>query len=71
MLLTIPVANALISRVIPLALVDYSGYFFYYVPFTVFVKMALLGILGYGVIAFLQTRKVKRIPLDVALKNVE
>lgn len=71
MLLTIPAANALISRVIPLALVDYSGYFFYYVPFTVFVKMALLGILGYGVIAFLQTRKVKRIPLDVALKNVE
>lgn len=71
MLLTIPMANALISRVIPLALVDYSGYFFYYVPFTVFIKMALLGILGYGVIAFLQTRKVKRIPLDIALKNVE
>lgn len=71
MLLTIPAANALISRVIPLALVDYSGYFFYYVPFAVFVKMALLGILGYGVIAFLQTRKVKRIPMDMALKNVE
>lgn len=68
---TIPVANVVIAKIFPIALKDYSGYFFYYVPFAVFVKMALLGFLCYGIIAWLQTRKVKKIPLDIALKNVE
>lgn len=68
---TIPVANVVIAKIFPIALKDYSGYFFYYVPFSIFVKMALLGFLCYGIIAWLQTRKVKKIPLDIALKNVE
>lgn len=71
MLLTIPGANALIAQIIPLALADYSGYLFYYVPAAVFLKMALFGCFSYGVIAFLQTRRVKGIPLAVALKDVE
>ena len=68
---TIPVANIVIAKIVPIALKDYSGYFFYYVPFNVFAKMALLGLLCYGIIAWLQTRKVKKIPLTIALKNVE
>ena len=68
---TIPVANVVIAKIFPIALKDYSGYFFYYVPFSIFVKMALLGFLCYGIIAWFQTRKVKKIPLDIALKNVE
>ena len=68
---TIPVANVVIAKIFPIALKGYSGYFFYYVPFSIFVKMALLGFLCYGIIAWLQTRKVKKIPLDIALKNVE
>lgn len=68
---TIPVANVVMAKVFPIALKDYSGYFFYYIPFVVFVKMALLGLLGYGIIAWFQTRKVKKIPLDIALKNAE
>lgn len=68
---TIPVANIVIAKIFPIALKDYSGYFFYYVPFNVFAKMALLGLLCYGIIAWLQTRKVKKIPLTIALKNVE
>lgn len=68
---TIPVANIVIAKIFPIALKDYSGYFFYYVPFNVFAKMALLGLLCYGIIAWLQTRKVKKIPLTIALKNAE
>lgn len=68
---TIPVANVVIAKIFPIALKDYSGYFFYYVPFSIFVKMALLGFSCYGIIAWFQTRKVKKIPLDIALKNVE
>lgn len=68
---TIPVANIVIAKIFPIALKDYSGYFFYYVPFNVFAKMALFGLLCYGIIAWLQTRKVKKIPLTIALKNVE
>lgn len=68
---TIPAANVIIAKIFPIALKDYSGYFFYYVPFDVFVKMALLGFLCYGIIAWFQTRRVKKIPLDIALKNAE
>lgn len=68
---TIPAANVVVAKIVPIALKDYSGYFFYYVPFDVFVKMALLGFLCYGIIAWFQTRRVKKIPLDIALKNAE
>ncbi|MCM1288164.1 MAG: ABC transporter permease [Clostridium sp.] len=70
-IVTIPVVNIAIAKLIPIAMKDFSGYFFYYVPFDIFVKMALLGFLCYGIIAWFQTKKVKKIPLDIALKNVE
>lgn len=71
LLLTIPLANWIMAVVIPIAMANYSGYLFYYIPFSVFVKMAAMGICGYAVIAFFQMRKVKKVPLDTALKNVE
>ena len=40
-------------------------------PSYVFVKMVILGICGYAIIAFLQNRKVKKVPLGEALKNAE
>ena len=43
----------------------------YYIPADAFIKIIVAGIATYGVIAFMQFSKVKKIPLDVALKNVE
>ena len=70
-ILTIPLVNMLMKTLCTTMLSAYPGYLPYYVPFGAFVKMAVAGILAYSVIAFIQYRKVKKIPLDMALKNVE
>ncbi len=71
LILTIPIANSIIDKVFVVFLSEYAGWLPYYVPFSVFIKMAVIGILSYGIIAFFQFRKVKKIPMDMALKNVE
>ena len=38
---------------------------------SLFIGIAVAGILAYSIIAFIQYRKVKKVPLDIALKNVE
>lgn len=71
MLVTMPLTDIAMTYILPAAMASYSGYFFYYMPTMVFIAAFTIGILGYAVIAFAQTRKVKKIPLDIALKNVE
>ena len=70
-ILTIPIVNVLMKTLCLTMLSAYPGYLPYYVPFSAFVKMAVAGILAYSIIAFIQYRKVKKVPLDIALKNVE
>lgn len=70
-ILTIPIVNCLMETLCVTMLSAYPGWLPYYVPFSAFIKMAGAGILSYSVIAFIQYRKVKKIPLDIALKNVE
>ncbi|MDO4555768.1 MAG: ABC transporter permease [Lachnospiraceae bacterium] len=48
-----------------------TGWITFYVPPVVFIKMFLTGVLTYGIVALLEYRKVKRVPMDEALKNVE
>lgn len=71
LLVTIPIANMGIEKCFDYFLKDYSGWLPYYVGVGVFVKMAVLGVVSYGVISFIQARRVKRVPLEEALKNVE
>ncbi len=68
---TIPIVNSLMEYLCVSMLSQYPCYLPYSVPFSVFVKMALCGIISYSVIAMLQYKKVKKIPLDIALKNRE
>lgn len=71
MLLTIPITNIALKQVCEYFFKSYPGWLPYYVAPSVFVKMAVLGIVSYAIIAFFQTRKVKKVPLADALKNVE
>ena len=50
---------------------EFSGWIAYDVPEMVFVKVIASGIIAYAVIAFAQFQKLKKIPMDMALKNVE
>lgn len=66
-----PLVNELMRYVCVVMLSEYPGWIPYYVPFSVFVKIVVAGIAAYAVIAFMQFLRIKRVPLDMALKNVE
>ena len=68
---TIPVVNFVMRYIFRIILIDFSGWLPYNVPFSALAKMGVMGIISYAVIIYVQYRKVRRIPLDMALKNVE
>ncbi|MBQ8528031.1 MAG: ABC transporter permease [Lachnospiraceae bacterium] len=70
-ILTMPLVDKLMATVIVIMLSDYAGWIPYYVPMEAFIKISLAGIAVYAVIAWMQFEKVKKVPLDVALKTVE
>ena len=70
-LLTLPLVDFLMSKLLPAVLSSYPGWMPYYVPFSAYVKIVAVGVISYAVIAFLQYRKVKKVSLNDALKNVE
>lgn len=70
-LLTMPLVNVLMKYVCEVMFSEFSGWIAYDVPGTVFVKVIASGIIAYAVIAFAQFHKLRKIPMDMALKNVE
>ena len=47
------------------------GWITFYIESAVYVKMFLLGIGTYAVVAALEYSRICRVPMDEALKNVE
>ncbi|CUQ59365.1 Uncharacterised protein [Dorea longicatena] len=50
---------------------DYSGWLTYYIAPWIYPTMFVLGMLCYLVVYIIQSKKIRRIPLSQALKNVE
>lgn len=48
-----------------------SGWIPIYLGKSIYVKMFIMGIASYGAVALLEYRRIQRIPMDAALKNVE
>ena len=71
LLISIPLVNLVMKKIFRIVFMEYSGWLPYYVPSDVFIKIFIMGILAYAVIAFIQVSKIKKIPMDEALKNVE
>ncbi len=70
-LLTIPLVDKVMEVVCVIMLSNFAGWIPYHVPAETFVKIIFAGIIAYALIALLQFRKVKKVPLHVALKTVE
>ena len=48
-----------------------SGWLPYYLDPSVPIKMFVMGVLSYLVVAVLEMYKIKKVPMSMALKNVE
>lgn len=70
-LITMPLVNVLMRYVCEVMFSEFSGWIAYDIPEMVFVKIIVSGIIAYAVIAAAQFCKLKKIPMDIALKNVE
>ena len=70
-LLTIPLAYLVLSKAFEVIFRSFAGYFEFTVSPLTLIRAGLLGVAVYVVIALLLIRKVKRIKLAEALKNVE
>lgn len=64
-------AAAGIKYIYHLLMQGYSGWLTLYIAPRVYVEMTMLGILSYVVVEMILYRKIKGIPMDQALKNVE
>lgn len=70
-IVTLPLVDQLMKYACIVMTSNFSGWFPYYVPSYAYVVVVAAGILSYAVIAFMQFGKVKKVPMDMALKNVE
>lgn len=48
-----------------------SGWITFYVDPKIFVEMFVIGVSAYAVVAAIEYRRIRRVPMDEALKNVE
>lgn len=48
-----------------------SGWIPFYVDPLIYIKMFGIGIVTYGIVALLELRRIRKVPMDEALKNVE
>ncbi len=70
-LLSFAVATPVIVILYHIFMQKMSGWLTVWINWDTYVKMFILGIVAYGLVAALQYIKIRRIPMDEALKNVE
>lgn len=70
-LITIPISSLVMKEVVEVVFFEYSGWITYYMPAVTYVEVAASGVICYAIVAFLLNRKVKKILMSDALKNVE
>ncbi|MBQ8781953.1 MAG: ABC transporter permease [Oscillospiraceae bacterium] len=70
-ILSMPLVDMIMRFVCERMFSSYSGYLPYDIPAIVYVKNIAVGIIAYAVIAFAQFHKLRKIPMDMALKNAE
>lgn len=71
LLITIPLSDYLLGQLFVIFLRDYPGWLQYKCVPIVYVETALIGVGSFALIALALTRRIKKVPLADALKNVE
>lgn len=64
-------AAAIIKVIYPLFMMEFNGWFSLWFAPEIFPEMFVMMMAAYGIVVFLQFRKIQKIPMDEALKNVE
>ena len=72
LLLSFPVETILMKGIFrEMMLQSLSGWIALYIDPKIYVEMFVIGLVTYAVVVLLQYRKIQKVPMDEALKNVE
>ena len=72
LLLSLPIETAVMNVLFrEMMLASFSGWITLWIDPMIYVQMFGAGIVTYGLVALLEFRRVKKVPMDEALKNVE
>lgn len=71
LIVVLPLINVLLDKVWHIMMMQFTGWIPCVVQWTVYLKVVVIGIVTYAVVAALLMRKTNKIPLGDALKNVE
>lgn len=70
-LLSYGIVSILLDSIFVLLMKDFSGWIPFHIDFAIYVKAFALTIGAYLAVSFIQIRRIKKVPMDAALKNVE
>ncbi len=65
------ISTVVIAAIYRVIMMDFNGWLPLYIAPEKYPQMFLMVLIAYGVVAFLQFRRIRKIPMDEALKNVE
>ncbi len=71
LLLSLPLVYGLLALVVKLAFMSYSGNLELVLPASSYMQVIAAGIVTYAAVALLHVRRIKRVPMSIALKSVE
>ena len=72
LLLSLPLETVIMKVLFrEMMLSSISGWITFWIDPMIYVQMFAAGIITYGIVALLEFRRVKKVPMDEALKNVE
>ena len=72
LLLSLPIETAVMNILFrEMMLSSISGWITLWIDPMIYVQMFVAGIITYGIVALLEFRKIKKVPMDETLKNVE
>ncbi len=71
LLISIPVSDIVIETIYRVMMLEYNGWLTYYIAPWIYPAMFAIGAAGYFTVHFIHMRRIRKIPLALALKNIE
>jgi putative ABC transport system permease protein len=71
LIVSIPIIVVLMALLLKVVFMSYAGNFPLVIPATRYVVLIVVGMIAYTLIAFLHIRRIKRVPLSLAMKVQE
>ncbi len=71
LLISLPIETMLMKVIIKIVMQSMTGWISFYLDPKIYVEMFVLGICSYAVVAMIEYRRIRKVPMDTALKNVE